>query len=106
MRIGPLRNRIVIEEKSATQDAEGGEVVTWATFATVWASMQSITGREFFAAAQINSSVTVKFGIRWLDGVTPAMRISFDSKLYNIVAVLDSDRRADLMLLAEEVART
>jgi len=34
------------------------------------------------------------------------MRISFDSKLYNIVAVLDSDRRADLMLLAEEVART
>ena len=106
MRIGPLRHRITIEEKSVTRDAEGGEVVTWATFATVWASASSITGREFFASQQVNSTVSMKFGIRWLDGVTTAMRISFDSKLYNIVAVLDSDRRADLMLLAEEVART
>ena len=45
-------------------------------------------------------------GIRYLAGITTAMRISYDSRLYNIVAILDSDRRADLMLLTEEVART
>ena len=106
MRIGPLRDRITIEQKSVTQDAEGGEVVTWTTFAIVWASKTSITGREFFAAQQVSSTVSTKFGLRWLDGVTTAMRVSYDSKLYNIVAVLDTDKRADLVLLAEEVART
>ena len=106
MRIGPLRDRITIQQKSVTRDAEGGEIVTWAVFAVVSASVQSITGREFFASAQVNSTVTTKFGIRWLDGVTTAMRISYASKLYNIVTVLDSDRRADLMLLTEEVVRT
>jgi len=34
------------------------------------------------------------------------MRISYDGELYNIVAVLDTDRRADLTLLTQEVART
>lgn len=106
MNAGPLRNQIVIEQKSVTRDAYGAEVVSWVTFATVWASYQTITGREFFAAAQVNSTVTAKFGIRWLENVTTAMRVSYDSKLYNIVAILDSDRRADLMLMCEEAART
>jgi SPP1 family predicted phage head-tail adaptor len=106
LRIGPLRNRITIEEKTVTRDAYGGEVVVWAKFAEVWASVQSITGREFFGSQQVNATVTTKFGIRWLEGVTTAMRISYDGELYNIVAILDSDRRADLMLLTEEVART
>jgi SPP1 family predicted phage head-tail adaptor len=106
VRIGPLRYRITIEQKSVTRDTSGGEVVTWVPFAVVWSSAESITGREFFASAQVSSTVTTKFGIRYLPGVTTAMRVSFDGDLYNIVAILDSDRRADFVLLCEKVART
>lgn len=106
MRVGPLRERITIQQKSAARDSYGAEVVTWVPFAVVSASVSSPTGREFFGSAQVNSTVTTKFGIRYLAGVTTAMRISYDGELYNIVAVLDTDRRADLMLLTEEVART
>jgi len=107
LRVGPLgRARITIEEKSVTRDSYGGEVVTWTEFAQVWASVSSVTGREFFGSAQVNATVTTKFGIRYLADITTAMRISYDGELYNIVAVLDTDRRADLTLLTQEVART
>lgn len=101
-----MRYRITIEQKAVTRDSYGGEVVSWTPFAVVWSSCESITGREFFASAQVNSTVTTKFGIRSLTGVTTAMRISFVGDLYNIVAILDSDKKADLVLMCEKVART
>ena len=106
MRAGDFRYRVTIEQKSVARDTSGGEVVTWSVFAVVWSSCETITGREFFASAQVNSTVTTKFGIRYLAGVTTAMRISFAGDLYNIVAILDSDKKADLVLLTEKVART
>lgn len=106
MRAGSLRYRILIEQLAEQRDSYGAEVKSWYPFANVWASCESITGREFFSSAQVSSTVTTKFGIRSLDGVTTKMRVSFDGYLYNIVAILDSEKKADLVLLCEKVART
>ena len=49
---GRMRDRVVIQTKSATRDAYGAEVITWSTLATVWASVESIGGREFIENQQ------------------------------------------------------
>ena len=85
---GRLRHRIIIQSQSTTKDTHGQAVTTWTDVATVWAAVEPIRGREFFAAAQINSEVTTRIRIRWRSGVTAAMRVSFDSRIYDIQAVI------------------
>lgn len=99
MRAGQLRNRITIEQYTSTRDTMGGEVKTWATVATVWASKAHQTSREFFAAAKVNAEITDLFIIRYRSGITPKMRISYDSKYYDIIGADDPDgRRRELHL--------
>lgn len=95
---GSLRDKIVIAAQTSTQDAYGGTVTTWATFATVWAAKKDLTGREFLSAAATQNSVQTKFTIRLLAGVLPTMRITHGSDVYNIEAVLADGRDALLLM--------
>lgn len=106
MRAGELRYRITIEQVAEQRDTYGDVKQSWSTFVEVWSSYRSVSGREFFASSQVNASVSARFGIRYLDGLTEKMRVNFDDDLYNIVAILDSEKDADLVLLCEKVART
>lgn len=103
MRIGPLREKITVQEYSATRDSYGGEVKTWATYATRWANVQSVSGREFFSSSQVNATVTTKFVLRYLEGLSTKMRISWDGRLFDIVAVLESGNDRMMTVMAEEL---
>lgn len=98
---GSLRESILIESQSSTQDAYGGSVTTWVTFATVWAGKQDLTGREFLAAAATQNSVLTKFTIRLRAGVLPSMRITHGADVYNIEAVLADGRDALLLMCSK-----
>jgi SPP1 family predicted phage head-tail adaptor len=108
MRAGALRHTLVIEQPTETRDAHGQAVQTWTTFATVPGSLEPLNGREIFAAAQVQAEITARARIRYLDGVTPKMRIAFESKIYAITAVIDRDlRHRELeLLLAEGVTES
>lgn len=83
-----LRHRITIQEKSLAPDALGQPATSWTDVATVWAAVEPLRGREFFAADQMNAEVTTRIRIRWRSGITAAMRVSFDSRFYNIKAII------------------
>ena len=53
MRASELRRQIVIQHASRVKDDFGSDVSTWATLATVYAKIEPLTGREFFAANEI-----------------------------------------------------
>ncbi len=76
MQPGKLRHRVDIQVKPTTQD-EYGEPN--AAYVNVWtnvpAAIESLSGREFFAAQQINAEINAKITIRWRDGVTPMHRV-------------------------------
>ena len=100
MRAGRLRHLVVIQEPTETNDSQGQAIKAWGTFATVHAAVEPLNGREYFAAAQINAETTTKIVIRWLDGITQKMRISYDSKVYNIESIRnigERDRQIELM---------
>lgn len=98
-----MRDKIVIAAQSSTQDAYGGAVTTWTTFATVWAAKKDLTGREFLAAAATQNSVQTKFMIRLLAGVLPSMRVTHGADVYNIEAVLADGRDALLLMCSKGV---
>lgn len=98
---GQLRHSITIQQLSTARDDYGGVVETWADFATVNASVQPLSGRELIAAQAAQSESRVKMSMRYIPGVTEAMRVSYGGKVYNITAVIDVDERhRELQIMA------
>lgn len=87
MRAGKLKYLITIEERSTATDAAGGMVDSWTSFATVYADVRTLSGRELDAALAVNSEVTHKWELRHLDGLLPEMRIVFEGEFFNILWV-------------------
>lgn len=102
-----LRHRIKIEQATETRDAWGGVVVAWTTLAdNVPAEVVPLPGREFMAATAEVAGVTARITIRYMAGVTAAMRVVFDGAAYNIKSVLpDPTARRHLTLMVETGVR-
>lgn len=98
---GKLRHRIVIEQRTSTQDTFGDITESWSTFATVWAAIEPLSVRDFIASAQVQAGVTARVTIRALTGLLPSMRINYRSKIYNIAGILpDKDSGLEYVTLA------
>lgn len=84
-----LRHRITIQTKAQTQDPQTGElVVGWVEFATVWASVEPLSARDFIAAQAGQSEITARITIRYRPGVLDTMRILHRGAAYSIQGVL------------------
>jgi len=103
MHAGRLRHLVTIEQATEAQDTTGQAVKSWGPFAQVWASVEPLKGNEFLEAQQINAETTTRIRIRKLDGITQKMRISYDSRLYNINAILHiNERQREMHLMCSE----
>lgn len=91
MNPGELRYRLVIERRTAVQSSSGDLEDRWVVFASRRAKLTRSLGSEPFGAQQQVGSTTVTFTMRYLDGVTQAMRISSGGKLFDIKSAIDMD---------------
>ncbi|HEX7119399.1 MAG TPA: phage head closure protein [Longimicrobiales bacterium] len=105
MLAGRLRHRITIEHPVSAQNEYGEPVEDWATFAEAWASREDLAGREYFAAKQTLSEVTTRFRLRYIEGISPKMRILSDGLAYKIVSPPQDPegRRRELIIMAKRV---
>lgn len=87
MNPGDLRHRITFQELTTNTNENGFEAETWEDFKTAWAAVSNLNGREYYQAAQVQAENTVKFTIRYLEGIDPSMRILFQGKQYNITSI-------------------
>lgn len=87
MEIGDLRHRVTFQKHTTSVNDNGFEVETWEDFKTVWAAVSNLHGREYYAAAAVQAENTVKFTIRYLEGLNTTMRILFQGRQYNITAL-------------------
>lgn len=88
MQAGKLDQRVTIQQKSTSRNSIGEEVVTWVDLASVWAEAIPVRGNEFFAAAQMQQAVDVRFRIRQRADITGAMRMIWKTLPYDIVAII------------------
>jgi SPP1 family predicted phage head-tail adaptor len=91
MNISSLDQRIRIEAKQTTQDPEyGTPVVTWVTFATLWAQVQDTLPSK--GEAQVNdlqqTTRTSRIRTRYFEGITADMRLVHISRGNAVMQIL------------------
>ena len=89
MKAGQLDQRVTIERSTQTQNSWGEIIHTWAPLVTVWAAVEPLIGREYMAAAAMQSDVSTRIRMRYRPGVTPADRVNHEGRAYNIESVVD-----------------
>jgi len=87
MNPGDLDKRITFQRRVTTTNENGFEIETLADFKTVWAKVSNLHGREYFEAAAVQAENTVKFTIRYLEGIDTSMKILFQGRYYNITSI-------------------
>jgi len=103
MRAGTLRQKVLIQQNTPSRDSYGAEVEAWTDYAEVWASIEPARGREFWESQQVNAEVTGKIRIRYLEEVTPKMRVKHGSRIFEIIAVINpEERNRELQLMVKE----
>ncbi|MEL7608853.1 MAG: phage head closure protein [Bacillota bacterium] len=99
MKIGYLKHRIVLQKKMIAEDVLKQQTENWTDFAYVWASIEPLSGREYFTAQQINSEVSVRITIRYLPGLTAEARAVFDGRVFEVLSVVNPEERCESLIL-------
>lgn len=89
MKPGQLDQRVSLERLEQGQDEIGQPFTTWTPVFTVWAAVEPLAGREWFAAGGAQSDVTTRIRLRYRPGITAADRVTHEGKVYGITSVID-----------------
>jgi SPP1 family predicted phage head-tail adaptor len=113
MNIGPLDNRIELQERTVTPDSTTGQdVVSWSTIATVWANVQDVlpSKAEKVVSGSIEVSVNrTRVRIRYREDIDSSYRLK---ALYPVERYLQivsgkaqiGGRKAFLEFMCEEIS--
>lgn len=101
---GELTERITIEQPAKAQNSVGETTLTWSTFATVWAKVQSLAGREAERYAEVVGFSGHKVTIRALPGASTSMRVIYRNRTLEVGAVNEYERVWYMELICTEKA--
>lgn len=101
--IGTMRHRITFQRPVKTPDGYKGHTVQWQDVVTVWASVEPLSGREYFYSHQIKAEVTHRVKMRYREDITVKMRIKHRDRVLEIESVIDlKERHETLEILCKE----
>jgi len=102
-----LRHKITIQQKSSSQDSYGADDGTWSALFTRRASIQPVSGREYYTAKQTESENNVTFLIRHdniSETITTKHRISWNSRIFDIESIINVMERDKKLLITTREA--
>ena len=99
---GSLRERVTVQQASESRNALGETVLSWATFAERWASVEGVSSRESLAYGQQQISVSHRVRLRYLAGLTQSMRIVWRGRTLEIVSLLEHGNRSEHEIICQE----
>lgn len=95
---GQLDRRVTLQSASVSTDGFGQAVRTYSTLAQVWAKVDYRTVKEGEDAEKLTSVNKVRFTIRYRADVDATIKISWDSKTYEVEGVSLEGRERYLIL--------
>jgi len=105
MNIGALDRRITLQRPTTSTNDYGEREVTWSTYATVWAAIErKQSASERVSGEQVLSYQNVVFLIRSsksIGALEASYRVSYDSKIYDILGVQEVGRLDQLRVITE-----
>ena len=99
---GDLKYRLTLEAPVETADGAGGVNRSFASVATVWASLEPVADRADTTAAGLGAVVTHRIVIRSGPEVTTRHRFRIGARIFRVVAVRQQDDGRFLAIHAEE----
>jgi len=105
MKAGRLRHLATIETYTETRNEIGSVTMAWSEYAKAWCDISPISGNEKYVSAEKHATATHQVYIRFIDGVTPKMRLAARGRVFEIKAVLNVGEKDRMMqLIVEEQA--
>lgn len=93
VKVGSMRHAIVVQSLS-TSVVNGQSTREWSDEDTIFASIEPLTGDEYFEANQMKAGTELRVTIRFYEGLrAPKHRFIHDGRTLNIVRVLDRQER-------------
>lgn len=106
MNSGDLTTRITLQWQTRTPNGQGGQTVTWADAATVWAKAWTASSGDQTQGGQTSLVRVQKFAIRFRSVLTSAWRIKWPTqsrtRYFTIKGVDQDDRNEFIFLTCEE----
>jgi len=93
MRAGSLRHQIDLQSVTNAANGYGEQTETWATYDTVWASIEPVSAKEIISADQQVGVATHKIRIRYRV-VDVKHRVLFGSRVFEITSVINFHERS------------
>lgn len=103
---GKLRHRITLQRRSTETDEYGQPLDMWSDLATVWCSIEPLTGREYEFANQQQSLISHRVLIRANPDIMPLPtdRLQFGDRIFQIVSVANpSELNHYLIIMCKEL---
>ena len=96
------------EDRGTDQSSSGQHVDDWQTYATSWASVEPVTGRDFWQGQQV-AEVTCSHIIKmyYRPNVKPQDRVIFKGRVFNIAYAHDleeQERELNLFCMEDKKA--
>ena len=95
--------QIDIQQSTPVVDSYGQPVEGWANVSgltNLWAGMITTGGREFYAAQKVNAETSALFKIRYIAGITQAMRVKYGSRFFNLLNVNNVNEKFEFILIS------
>jgi SPP1 family predicted phage head-tail adaptor len=110
MQAGKLKHLVQVQrDVGVSTDTVGSPVRAWQSVRTTWAAIEPLatSGRELLQGAQITADMTHKLTLRYraTPAITPAMRVLFGSRIFQIGGVAHTEelQRETLLYCKEQV---
>lgn len=73
--IGALSERVTFQVEATVGDGGGGTKKAWQDYATSWAEVWPVSGRERLQAGQLSATASHRLRVARRDDITEAMRV-------------------------------
>lgn len=94
-----MDQRITFLNPPGGQDEDGYPINEWMDHITVWASLKTLKGRSFYAAAGTNLQNNRMFEIRYRKNVDDSMRVKWRGVDHSIISLEDDDGQKKSMII-------
>ena len=104
--LGRYDKRVVVQQVAELRDGLGDLQETWTTYATRWAAVEPLNGREFFASRQEQTEIDVRIRLQWdavTDLITSKMRVTWSGRTFEVNTVIRArEDRSEVILMCTE----
>jgi len=95
--IGKLNKRISMQQATNVADGMGGQTQSWADTPQVWAAIWPVSGREQVKNMATQGTISHQIRIRYRSGITPAWRVRFGTRYFNIVSIVNPEEKNEFL---------